>query len=322
MLSAEWRVPIGVILATALAVLPATACSSANEPSQTNAGATAATATGAPGASPTGDAAATPSGLVRLNDFAQAEFSDPTAIDNEWLPFAPGTRNVFKGQALDDGEPIRRMVVSVDTELTKEIAGIQTRVVLELDYNDGELVERDVLFFAQDDAGNVWQLGEFPAELEGGKVVKTPIWIHGIRGARAGAAMQAEPAVGTPSYAAGWGPDVGWNDRAKIFATDARTCVPVDCYTNVLIVREYNPDEPGASQLKFYASGVGNVRVGWRGPKEEEREELVLVRTESLDASELAQVHKDVLKQDREGFEVSPKVYGTTSPIEAAAPGA
>jgi hypothetical protein len=209
--------------------------------------------------------------------------------------------------------------VSVDTNLTKEIAGIQTRVVLERDYNDGELVERDVLFFAQDDAGNVWQLGEFPAELEGGRVVKTPIWIHGIRGARAGAAMQSEPGVGTPSYAGGWGPAVGWNDRSRVIATDERTCVPVACYTNVLVVREFNPDEPGASQLKLYASGVGNVRVGWRGPKEEEREELVLVRMEMLDTSELARAHREVLEQDREGFEVSPKVYGTTSRIEAPA---
>ena len=56
-----------------------------------------------------------------------------------------------------------------------------------------------------------------------------------------------------------------------------KTCVPVECYKNVLVTEEFNPDEPGAYQLKYYAPGVGNVRVGWRGEKEEEKETLELV---------------------------------------------
>ena len=53
-----------------------------------------------------------------------------------------------------------------------------------------------------------------------------------------------------------------------------KTCVPVDCYEDVLVIEEYERDKPGAYQLKYYAPGVGDVRVGWRGPEEEEKERL------------------------------------------------
>lgn len=88
--------------------------------------------------------------------------------------------------------------------------------------------------------------------------------------------MQAVHEEGTPSYSQGWGPAVNWTDRAKVDQVGAQSCVPVDCYTDVLVIDEFNRDEPGAHQLKYYALDVGGIRVGWRGAKEEEREVLVL----------------------------------------------
>ncbi len=41
-----------------------------------------------------------------------------------------------------------------------------------------------------------------------------------------------------------------------------QTCVPVDCYEDVLIVDEFNLDEPTFFQVKYYALGVGNVQIG------------------------------------------------------------
>ena len=89
--------------------------------------------------------------------------------------------------------------------------------------------------------------------------------------------MQAVPRLGTPSYAEGWGGlDVNWTDRAQGDQLGQETCVPVDCYLGVLVIDEFNPEEPGAHQLKYYAPNTGGVRVGWRGANEDEREVLVL----------------------------------------------
>jgi len=41
------------------------------------------------------------------------------------------------------------------------IAGVQTLVLWERDYIAGELGESEIAFFAQDNAGNVWELGEY-----------------------------------------------------------------------------------------------------------------------------------------------------------------
>src|SRR3712207_8408363 len=55
---------------------------------------------------------------------------------------------------------------------------------------------------------------------------------------------------------------------ARVYKMNQQTCVLVDCYENVLVTEEFNPSEPGAYQLKYYAPDVGNVRVGWRRSEE------------------------------------------------------
>ena len=135
-------------------------------------------------------------------------------------------------------------------------------MVWELDYTDGELEEAELSFFAQDDGGNVWHLGEYPEEYEEGEIVKHPLWLAGLEEALPGIHMPAEPALHTPSYAQGWGPAVGWDDRGDTYALGEHTCTEVDCYDDVLVAKEFSRSERGAFQLKYYAPGVGNVRVG------------------------------------------------------------
>jgi hypothetical protein len=293
-------------LAVAALVLVASSCTGGSAP------------TVDPGPTGTGGTGATGSqgNPITARDFDAANFDDPTTIDNQWLPLQPGTRYVLQGRAFDEGEPIERRVVVTVTDLTKVIAGIRTLVTHELDYNDGRLVESDIAFFAQDSDGNVWLLGEYPEEYEHGEIAKAPAWIHGVERARAGLAMPAEPQLGARSYAQGWGPAVGWNDRASTHQMGVETCVPVACYGDVLVIREFNRDEPGASQLKYYASGVGGVRVGWMGPNEKERERMALVEFEQLTPEDLVAVRTEVLAQDERGYEIRPDVYAQTLPLE------
>ena len=99
---------------------------------------------------------------VTAEDFPQMRFSDPLAVDDRWFPLVPGTQLTYEGHALDDGERIERKVVFTVTDLTKKIDGVDTVVVRELDYTDGDLEELELSFFAQDDLGTVWHLGEYP----------------------------------------------------------------------------------------------------------------------------------------------------------------
>jgi hypothetical protein len=281
-------------------------------------------ATPAPTAVPT--AAATPAptlpptAVEHLTETIDlAKFSAPTTVDNPWFPLVPGQRWTFTGAATIDGERLSRKVVLTVTNLTKEISGVNSVVAYEVDYTDGVLGEAEIVLWAQDDDGEVWRMGEYPEVYEDGKLVETPVWIHGFEDALAGIAMQPDPKPYTPSYAQGWGPAVEWNDRGRVFEVGSETCVKVGCYTDVLVIDEFSRDEPDAHQLKYYAKGVGNVRVGWAGAREGEKEVLELVKFETLSAAALGRVDATALVQDGRGYETSPDVYGKTPPAVAPA---
>jgi hypothetical protein len=252
------------------------------------------------------------------DDYDAARFSHPTTIDNPWQSLQPGMQFVYRGTTIEGSERVRHRLVSTVTNLTKMIDGVRTVVLWDRDFSGGELVEAEIAFFAQDDAGNVWELGEHPEAYENGKIVESPTWIQGIDRARAGISMKAAPRAGTPSYSLGLGPAVGFTDRARVLKVGDRTCIPSRCFSRVLLVDEFNPDQPGKHQLKYYAPGVGNVRVGWTGSKEDSKETLVLVSLERIGARAMAKARVEALKLERSAYRTTASVYGHTQPAEVA----
>jgi hypothetical protein len=253
---------------------------------------------------------------ITAKDFDPANFDRSTTIDNRWFPVKPGTVFVYEGSTVEDGERIPHRLVSTATDLVKVIGGVRNVVIWERDYSAGELVEAELALFAQDNAGNVWHLGQYPEEYEEGKIAATPAWFHGIKGARAGITMKANPRLGTPSYAQGFAPaPINWVDRGQPYKLGERTCVPAGCFEGSLVIREFEPDKPQSSQLKYYAPGVGNVRVGWLGNKDQDREVLQLVALRHLGPRALAKARAEALKLERRAYRVNKDVYGGTAPI-------
>jgi hypothetical protein len=254
-------------------------------------------------------------GDVNAGDFAHRRFDRSATVDNRFFPLRPGTQLVVRGTASEDGVRLAHSLVFTVTDLTKVIGGIRAVVVWDRDYTAGRLVEAELSFFAQDDDGNVWHLGEYPEEYENGKFVKAPAWIAGVKGARAGIEMLASPRAGRPSYSQGYAPPpVNWTDRARVDATGLRTCVPVACYEDVLVIREYNADKPGEYQLKYYAPGVGNIRVGWGGPKDTDHEAVALASLRRLGPGGLARAREAALRLEQHAYQVSKAVYSGTQP--------
>jgi hypothetical protein len=252
---------------------------------------------------------------ISAKDFSRASFDHSAAVDNPWLPLRPGRMLVFEGSTFEDGASVSHRLVSTVTDLVKPVAGVRNVVVWEQDWRGGALAEAELAFFAQDNKGNVWHLGEYPAEYENGKIVATPAWIHGIKGATAGIAMPAHPRLGTADYAQGFAPPpVNWADRAQTYKVGQRTCVPAGCYKGVLVIREFERSKPDASQLKYFGRGLGNVRVGWLGTKDQDHEVLVLTRARKLDAKAMARVRRQALLLERYAYERSKAVYGGTAP--------
>jgi hypothetical protein len=253
----------------------------------------------------------------RLERLDAATFSRPTEITNKWLPMKPGTRYVYEGTAVeDDGKVVPRRIIINITDLVKVIAGVRTVVSYDLDYGDGELEEAELAFFAQDNNGNVWRFGEYPEEYDGRKFVKAPAWLAGIQDARAGIEMKGDPQLGTPSYSQGYGPAVNWTDRGQVFQMGQDVDVGSTRYSDVLVIRESSKEEEeaDASQLKYFAAGVGNIKVGWMGTGEKLKEVLDLTKIEQLDAQEMAVVRAKAFALEKSAYKRSKNVYGRTPP--------
>lgn len=249
--------------------------------------------------------------------FPRDSFAAPTTIDNAYFPLVPGSRFTYRGAVTVDGERLSHRVVFTVSDLTKVIDGVRTVVAYDVDYTPADQVaEVELAFFAQDDRGNVWLLGEYPEEYEDGTLVDAPTWISGIDEARAGIIMQSEPSLTGPSYSQGWSPAVEFADRARTFELGSTTCVPAGCFEGVLVTDEFNASEPDAHQLKYYAPGLGLARVGYAGALEDAQEVLELTEVVQLDARAMAGLRQTCLLIDAAGRELSNDVYARTEPLE------
>jgi hypothetical protein len=181
-------------------------------------------------------------------NLAAGDFVD--RIDHPFWPMAPGNKWVYE----EDGS---RVEVTV-TDQKKEILGIQATVVHDVVTEDGELVEDTYDWYAQDEDGNLWYLGEDTKEYEGGKVKSTEgSWQAGVDGAEAGILLPGDPEVGMryrQEYYEGEA-----EDRGEILSLDERAQVPFGSFDGVLKTKDTTPLEPDVVEHKFYAEDVGPV---------------------------------------------------------------
>jgi hypothetical protein len=130
-----------------------------------------------------------------------ADFRDE--VDNPWFPLRPGdTKRYVVEEAGDQVGTVRTEVLGLS-----RVAGLDAtavRTTTRLDGREQPVVTR---YFAQDEAGNVWLVGEDSTERE---------WRAAEDGAEAGLAMPAEPRIGD-----------GWV-RARVPGTDEQTVLVVE----------------------------------------------------------------------------------------------
>jgi hypothetical protein len=251
-----------------------------------------------------------------FENFDADNFDDTVGVNHPYFPLKPGTQYVYEGFTNDDnGNRVARRLIVTVTDLTKVIDGVRAMISWDRDYSADALVEAELAFYAQDDDGTVWRMGEHPEEYENGKFVDAPTWIHGIEDAVAGIEMLAHPSPEAPSYSQGWAPAVDFTDRGQVTQTGQSVCVPAACYENVLVIDETSKSEPGAHQLKYYAPQVGNIKVDWKG-EDQTQETLELIEIKQLSAEELSEAHAEALELEKSAYEKIEDVYGQTSPAE------
>ena len=251
-------------------------------------------------------------------DFDVSHFSaNSVNVDNTFLPVPPGTTFTLTGTANRGGGGNAHQVVFTVTEVTKVINGVRTVVLWDRDIQEGQLVEEELAFWAQDDFGNVWLMGEYPEEHEKGKVTAPSTWLAGVQGAAPGILMRRDPQLNTSQYEQGDAPSVEFLDLAKVFAVNQHTCVPVGCYDGVLVVDEWDPNQQpqDGHQFKYHAPGVGIVQVTARGG--DEQETLVATEHRTLTRAELDAANTRALELDQRAYTLAKAAYAATAPATA-----
>jgi hypothetical protein len=173
-------------------------------------------------------------------------------INNTRFPLKPGTTFIYEGTK----EGVRQSDQFIVTNRTKDVDGITARVVRDNAYEKGKLVEFTDDWYAQDDNGNVWYMGEFTTEVATNSTEGS--WEAGVKGGKPGIFMEADPQVGD-SYQQEFAKGIA-EDRAEIVSLTQSVCVPYGCFKDVLETKETTPIEPGVEEHKFFALGVGDIK--------------------------------------------------------------
>jgi hypothetical protein len=134
--------------------------------------------------------------------------------------------------------------------------GVNTTVVRDREFTDGELAEETFDWYAQDRDGNVWYFGEESREYEDGEVISTEgSWEVDINGAQPGMIMEENPQVGDTyrqEFLAGEA-----EDMAEVVSLNESVSVAYGSFEDCLKTKEWTQLEPDIEESKYYAAGTG-----------------------------------------------------------------
>jgi hypothetical protein len=172
---------------------------------------------------------------------------------NAYFILEPGYQLV-----LEEGK--ERLVITVLDE-TKQVDGIETRVVEERETDDGQLIEVSRNYFAiSKRTGNVYYFGEDVDIYKNGRVASHDgSWLSGVDGAQFGLMMPAVPLLGA-RYQQEVAPKVAM-DRAEIVSVSETFKTPAGEFKNCVKTKETTPLEEDVA-YKQYVAGVGLVQDG------------------------------------------------------------
>ena len=160
-------------------------------------------------------------------------------------------------QIVLEGDDTRLQITVLDE--TRTVDGIETRVIEEREWKNGELYEVSRNFFAMcPDTKDAFYFGEEVDFYENGKIVKHEgAWLAGVNGNKAGMIMAGAPRVGQKYYQE-MAPGVAM-DRAEIISLDETCKTPAGAFSKCLKVKEGTALNIFETEYKYFAPDIGLV---------------------------------------------------------------
>lgn len=185
---------------------------------------------------------------------AQPVFSHPREITNLYLPLATLKQDVLASK----DEHVER-TAKPDGKKTFSIAGqtVEALVVEDRELAAGKLAEITLDYFAQDDAGNVYYLGEDVDQYQDGKVSgHSGGWLLGKDTQTPGLLLPAHPKIGD-KFRSEDVPKIT-TEADKVVSVSETVTVPAGTFHNCVKIEEHASD--GTTEYKYYAPGIGCIK--------------------------------------------------------------
>jgi hypothetical protein len=185
-------------------------------------------------------------------------FSHPRDINHPYMPLATLKQDIFEGTENGKKNRVERTPMP-KKQKTFTIGGqeVDALVVEDRVFVDGELEEVALDYYAQDDNGTVYYLGEDVTEYQNGKIKNHEgTWLFGKDTPVPGVMLPAHPKVGVKFKVEDVSKDIMEDD--EVISVHETVTAPAGTYKDCIKISERLPD--GSIEYKFYAKGVGIVR--------------------------------------------------------------
>lgn len=245
-------------------------------------------------------------------EFDPANFVDPTLSTNPYHPLKPGTQWVYGGSTEVGSRTVPHGIIVTITDVIREIDGVPTVAMLGQSTDSGEVSQIGMDYMALDKDGNVWILGGYDEDYEGGEYTNIDTaWLGSGDGTIVGILAPMDVTIDTPRWFIGQAPEEDGSVGEPV-RVGVRECVSFGCFDDVRVVQEGNVGAPD-NEDKYYAPGVGVIKnVPLDASLHQDRFELLNFLELSPEA--LAEASKIVLDLEAHALETAPEVFSGQPP--------
>jgi hypothetical protein len=251
-------------------------------------------------------------------EFIPANFVDPTTSTNEYHPLRPGIQWVRAGTTEVGGRKVPHQVTSTMTDVVRKIDGVPAVAMLDQSIDAGEMSQVGFDYFALDKDGNVWLVGGYTEDYEGGVYTNyEDCWLGTKSGGLTGILVPGHVTMDTPRWFIGTpDPEEEAVSVAEPVAVGVTLTVAFGEFHDVIAIREGAYDAID-NEIKYYAPGVGVI---FNDPKlaSLHQDSFELVNMIELSPEGLAEASQIVLDLEEHAREVVPDVYGDAPVAERA----
>ena len=243
-------------------------------------------------------------------EFDPDNFVDPTTSSNEYHPLRPGMQWVRAGTTEVGGRKVPHQVTSTMTDVVRMIDGVPAVAMLDQSIDAGEMSQVGFDYFALDRDRNVWLVGGYTEDYEGGEYTNyEDCWLGTATGGLTGILLPGVVTMDTPRWFIGTpDPEEEKASVAEPVAIGVTLAVPFGEFHDVIAIREGAYDAID-NEIKYYAPGVGVI---FNDPKLKSlhQDSFELVNLIELSPEGLAEASQVVLDLEEHAREVVPDVYG------------